>query len=109
MVKITDEKVTEWINNFGQVIKEKYSPETIIIFGSRARGDHLIESDVDMIIVSQKFEGTNWLERIRDVSDLWEGLVVLEALCYTPQEFEYKKNQIGIVNQAVSEGLELEV
>lgn len=108
MDRITDKIVKEWIDNFLEVIKEKYSPEKVLIFGSRARGDHLIDSDVDMIIVSEKFEGINWLERIRNVSTDWEGLVLLEPLCYTPKEFEEKKKEIGIVNQAVKEGIELE-
>jgi len=92
-----------------EVINQKYSPEKVIIFGSRARGDHLLEGDFDMIIVSREFEGMNWLDRIRDVPDLWEGLVLLEPLCYTPKEFEEKKREIGIVGQSVAEGIEIEV
>lgn len=107
MDKITDEKVDKWLERFLKIIKEKYSPEKVLIFGSRARGDHLLESDVDMIIVSSQFEGINWIKRIREVSDLWEGLVLLEPLCYTPHEFEEKRKLIGIVNQAVKEGVEV--
>ncbi len=39
---------------------------------------------------------------------LWESPLDLEALCYTPLEFEVKKKEIGIVQQAVKEGLEIE-
>ncbi len=109
MDKITDVRVREWIDHFLQIIHHEYEPEKVLIFGSRARGDNLVDSDLDMFIVSQRFEGVNWLERIREVSDLWDGFVLLEPLCYTPQEFEEKKNQIGIVNQAVEEGIELKV
>lgn len=80
-----------------------------MIFRSRARGDHLLESDVDLIIVSRKFEGVNWLTRIRDVVDLWSGLILLEPLCYTPEEFDEKCKEIVIVSQAVKDGLELKV
>lgn len=107
MDKITDEQVGKWLDRFLKIIKEKYQPEKILIFGSRARGDHLLESDMDIIIVSSKFQGIDWIKRIREVSDLWEGLVLLEPLCYTPQEFEEKRKQIGIVNQAVKEGVEV--
>jgi len=31
----------------------------------------------------------------------------IEPLCYTPEEFEKKKKQIGIVSRAVKEGIEL--
>jgi hypothetical protein len=88
-------------------IKDIYSPEKILLFGSRARGDHLVDSDVDILIVSEHFEGVNWLKRIGDVSLYWDGLVALELLCYTPAEFEEKTRMIGIVNEAVREGVEL--
>ena len=45
MDKFTDERVKMWMDEFLQLIKEKYSPEKILIFGSRARGDYLLESD----------------------------------------------------------------
>jgi len=109
MDRITDRKVKEWIDRFLATIKEKYYPQKVLLFGSRARGDNLIDSDVDMIIVSKKFEGVNWLKRIRDVSVFWDGLVPLEPICYTPEEFEEKKKMIGIVSEAVKEGIELPV
>jgi predicted nucleotidyltransferase len=109
MDRITDRNIIDWIDRFLAVIKEKYSPEKVLLFGSRARGDHLVDSDVDMIIVSERFEGVNWLKRIRDVSVYWEGLVPLEPICYTPAEFEKKKKMIGIVSEAVKEGVELVV
>lgn len=107
MDRITDGAVKEWVDRFLAVIIDKYLAEKVLLFGSRARGDHLIDSDVDMIIVSKKFEGVNWLKRIRDISVEWEGLVLLEAICYTPEEFEEKRDEIGIVNEAVKEGIEL--
>ena len=107
MVAITDKTVNKWIKNFVKKINKKYSPEKIILFGSRARKDNLIESDVDMIVVSKKFENIKWPVRIGDVADEWEGYVVLEPLCYTPEEFAFKKKQIGIVQQAVKEGIAL--
>ncbi|MDY6964992.1 MAG: nucleotidyltransferase domain-containing protein, partial [Halobacteriota archaeon] len=71
MDRITDGVVKEWIDRFLAVISDKYPAERVLLFGSRARGDHLIDSDVDMIIVSEKFEGVNWLKRIRDISVEW--------------------------------------
>jgi predicted nucleotidyltransferase len=89
------------------ILKKNTIQKKILIFGSRARGDHLIESDVDMIIVSKKFEGINWIKRIQEVSELWEGMVLSETLCYTPKEFEEKQKEWGIVRQAVKEGIEV--
>ncbi|RZN16178.1 MAG: nucleotidyltransferase domain-containing protein [Methanosarcinales archaeon] len=92
MDRITDRNVKKWINRFLAVISDKYSAEKVLLFG---------------IIVGKKFEGINWLKRLRDVSVEWEGLVLLEAICYTPEEFGEKKKEIGIVSEAVKEGIEL--
>lgn len=107
MVAVTDKDIKKWIARFEKKIRAKYQPDKIILFGSRARKDNLLESDVDMIIVSKKFIEFPWPKRIGDVGELWDGLVPLEPLCYTPEEFERKKKQIGIVKQAVEEGIEL--
>jgi hypothetical protein len=64
---------------------------------SRARGDHLIESDIDFLIVPAQFEGTNWREHIIAASGNWDKKQMLEPLCFTPEEFEVKKKLIGIV------------
>lgn len=104
---ITDRNVKEWIDSFVAAIVEKYSPEKILLFGSRARGDNLVDSDVDILIVSKKFEGINWLERIRDASIFWDGMVRLDVICYTPPEFEEKKRMVGIVSEAAREGKDL--
>ena len=79
----------------------------MILFGSRARNEHLLESDVDVLIVSDRFANVKWPRRVGDVAELWDGLVALEPLCYTPEEFEEKCQQIGIVREAVSQGIEL--
>ena len=107
MVTITNKIVNAWIKHFVKKINQKYTPELILLFGSRARKDHLLESDVDMIIVSKKFKNIKWPVRLGDVAVEWEGFVDIEPLCYTPEEFAVKKKQIGIVQQAVKEGVVL--
>ncbi len=105
MVEFADEEVKKWIEDFKKKVISKYSPERILLFGSRARGDNLKESDIDIIIISDKFEGIKWPNRIADVAELWEGLIAIEPLCYTSKEFRSKKNQLGIVRKAVEEGI----
>ena len=60
-----------------------------------------------MIIVSPKFANMKWPRRLGEVAELWDGMVVILPLCYTPEEFEKKKEEIGIVRQAVEEGIVL--
>lgn len=105
MAEFEDEEIKEWIKNFKEKVISKYNPENILLFGSRARGDNLKESDIDIIIISDKFKGVKWPNRIADVAELWEGLIVIEPLCYTPEEFRRKKRQLGIVRKAVEEGI----
>lgn len=107
MVRGPDEQTIALLREHLQYIRAKFTPEKILLFGSRARGDHLIESDIDILIVSDKFEGMGWRERIITAFSDWNKQQMLEPLCYTPAEFEKKKRQIGIVKQALEEGIEL--
>ncbi|SCG85404.1 nucleotidyltransferase domain-containing protein [Methanobacterium congolense] len=98
----------EEIKEFQKRVNEEFNPEVFILFGSRARGDYLKESDYDFIIVSRKFEGIHFLERIYRVLELWDYDWDVDILPYTPEEFSVKKDQIGIVNEAVKQGIVLE-
>ena len=66
-------------------------------------------SDVDIILVSKSFEGIAFTERMSRMYAYWEGEVPLEVICYTPEEFERKKRQIGTIKTAVREGKKLTV
>ncbi|MET1101549.1 MAG: nucleotidyltransferase domain-containing protein [Pyrodictiaceae archaeon] len=58
---------------------------TAILYGSYARGDFNLWSDIDLIVVSKAFEGARPLDRYDMVSDLLEANV--EPLLLTPNEF----------------------
>lgn len=79
----------------------------MILFGSRARGEHLKGSDVDLLVVSPDFAGIPFLKRIREIVALWDSDLDLEVLPYTPDEFERKRREIGIVAVAAAEGVEI--
>lgn len=83
--------------------------EKAIIFGSRVRGDYLEDSDIDLILVSDDFEGIFFTDRASKIYRLWEGSEPLELLCYTKREFNKKKKMIGIVREAVKEGISAKV
>jgi predicted nucleotidyltransferase len=101
-------KGAEEIENFLVQVKKKFNPELILLFGSRARDEHLKASDYDLLIVSESFQGVHFLERIYKLLEFWDYNWDVDILPYTPEEFHKKKNQIGIVNQAVKEGIILE-
>ena len=102
MVKKTDVIITKL-----RRLKRKYNAERMILFGSRARWDFFEESDVDVLIISDKFRKKNMLQRMVDVQMNWDADQFLESFCYTPEEFEKNKNRIGIIQKALEEGIEL--
>ena len=102
-----DKETAQIGKKFATKIKKAYSPEKIILFGSRARGDHFKNSDFDFIIVSKKFSKTKFLYRASGLYDYWNEPVDIEAFCYTPEEFERMRKIIGTVQNAVKEGIEL--
>jgi uncharacterized protein len=94
----------EEIAGFIRTLREQYSPDQIILFGSRARGDHWKPSDYDFIVVSQRFVGVGWHDRMVQILKLWNRPEGLDVLPYTPQEFEDKKLNSSTVRSAVREG-----
>lgn len=97
----------ESLDEFIKILKTTIKPEKVILFGSRARGDNLKTSDYDIIIVSKYFENVPFLRRMRKIYDLWNKKEHLDVLCYTPEEFERKRKEIGTVRKAVEEGIVL--
>jgi len=95
------------VGRLKDALARRFRLTRMILFGSRARGDHLRTSDVDLIVVSPDFVDMPFLKRIREVVALWEGDLDLEVLPYTPEELARKENEIGIVARAVREGIEI--
>ena len=69
-----DRERAETLDDLVRLIKNEFNTELVLLFGSRARGDNLIESDYDIIIVSKDFEGINFIKRMGLVQDLWDGI-----------------------------------
>jgi predicted nucleotidyltransferase len=97
----------EGIAKFLRRVDERFPLERAVLFGSRARGDELVESDYDLLLASQAFAGMGFAERIAEVHALWDLPEGLEPLCYAPDELERKRREIGIVAEALREGREL--
>ncbi|MBI4147273.1 nucleotidyltransferase domain-containing protein [Candidatus Woesearchaeota archaeon] len=100
----TDPKIKDFVKR----VQNNFKIAKAIFFGSRARGDHFKNSDYDIILVSQDFEGIFFTKRISMMYDFWRYYPLeIEPICYTPKEFSQKKKEIGLVRQAVKEGINL--
>ncbi len=102
-----DRETAEIARRFIRKLMKKYTIYKAILFGSRARGDHLKTSDFDFIIVSPDFEGVYFPKRMSSIYEYWDEKYDIEPLCYTPKEFDEKKREIGVVSEAVREGVEI--
>jgi acid stress-induced BolA-like protein IbaG/YrbA len=63
-----------------------------------------------LVLVSEHFDGVPWLERVYQAGSLWDALemgAAVEVHCYTPAEFERKRDQLKVVREAADHGLEL--
>lgn len=91
-----------------KIIVREVSPETIILFGSRARGDSRPDSDVDLLIVeTEPFSPQR--SRRKETARLYIALKELDVskdiLLYSRDEFEHWKNSKNhVVGRAVREG-----
>jgi hypothetical protein len=65
---------------------EKLRPRSIILYGSMARGDYGVGSDVDILVISDDLP-PNFLERLRLLSEANPTLAPIQAVGYTPAEF----------------------
>lgn len=79
--------------------------QKVILFGSQATGQATKESDIDLIVVAPDFEEMGFFERVKAIHKYWNLNYPVDFLCYTPQEFEKKKNRISIVSEALKEGV----
>jgi predicted nucleotidyltransferase len=90
---------------FAKRVRDQFPDAEIFLFGSRARGDHMLESDFDFIIVSDHFENILFYKRMPLIYEIWDEHYDIEPLCYTKEEFQKKKKQLSIVNEALKEAI----
>ena len=63
-----------------------------------------------LILVSPAYDGMPWLERVYQAGALWDALEMgapADVHCYTPAEFERKRESLRSVREAVEQGLDL--
>jgi len=80
---------------------EAVDPDRIILFGSRARGDHRPDSDVDLLIVRDSTEPRH--RRVIRAYRALRGLgISKDILWYTPQEVA---DWAGVINHVICRAL----
>ena len=91
------------IQEFASRVVKKFRPQAIILFGSRARGDHLLHSNYDFIILSDHFAGMPWLDRISAIVKLWATNERIDVIPYALEEFEDRKINSSTIRNALKD------
>ncbi len=71
----------------------------------RERGPEFV-----VILVSSAYEGMPWLERVYQAGSLWDALEMgapADVHCYTPAEFDRKRETMRIVRETSESGMDL--
>lgn len=85
-------------------IVEKFDPDRIILFGSRARGDHRPDSDIDLLVV-MPVDGSVRDKRVEIRVALNSMHVAKDIVVVTPDQYRRWRDVPGtIVYPAIQEG-----
>ena len=103
--RVTDPEIRKFILEKLTMINRAFSPQHVIIFGSHSRGEARDDSDIDMVIVADSFGEVKWPDRGGLLLNTIRPDHAVDALCYTPEEFERKRKWPGIVRSAAEEGI----
>ncbi len=106
--KTIPDKIRKVLEEFVNKFRCEVDPNAkIYLFGSYARGTWLSDSDLDLIIVSEKFRGLKIHERYALTRNLLPADISVELLLYTPEEFEKLKKKSIILQDAAEYWIEL--
>ena len=103
-----DKKTDKIVRSFVKEVRKKIPSSKIYLFGSRVNGNAKKDSDYDFLIISKDFRGSNFEKRSSEIYFLKRKIpAAMDIICYTPEEFKKKRNQIGIVKTAIEQGVEI--
>ena len=95
----------EKLKEFKKEVSNHMPLEKLIFFGSTAMGKVDRHSDIDLIIVSKKFDKIRPIERGLNLYDYWHIDSPVDFLCYTPEEFKEAIKRIGLAAAAMKHGI----
>ncbi|WP_069806781.1 nucleotidyltransferase domain-containing protein [Vulcanisaeta thermophila] len=77
------EEVIREVMEYVMKLRARWGKLTAILYGSYARGDFNLWSDVDVILITEHFRGREFITRCVELIDAPPRL---EPICWTPEE-----------------------
>jgi len=93
-------KAKETMSQLGKGLRREYTDVQAYLFGSYADGTWMEDSDFDVVVVSDRFEGKTFAERVAAVRHLAPRNKPFEILAYTPAEFRKAKVRSIVLQDA---------
>jgi Nucleotidyltransferase domain. len=105
-VKLSERRKRELVR-FLKRLKRELGVMEVYIFGSRAYGNPLLESDLDMIVVSEEFGKRSFIENMEVLSRMWDGSFTVEMFPYTPEQLKKYAERKTVVSEALRKGIRI--
>lgn len=104
-----DDVAKRFLDQKLETIRKEFAPTHLVVFGSRATGTARTDSDIDLIIVSERFRDISVPNRPGHfLNTIWPDIPI-DAICYTPEEFDaLTQKQWPFVRNAIRTGVEIQ-
>lgn len=101
-------QIQKQLEIFKKRVNKKFKPAKIILFGSYAKKNADEYSDIDILVISNKFKKMKESERFSQLYKLSEGLYPdINAFGFTPEEIK-KTSKLSTLYEALKTGIVLQ-
>ena len=107
--EVKDPELRRFLDESLERVRSGLEPQKFWLFGSRVTGHPDRWSDIDVLVVSQRFDGMRVLDRLELFDRHARPHRHVDALCFTPEEYEYQLSQPTLVAEIVKYGLGVRV
>ncbi len=83
--------------------------EHAIFFGSRERGDERPHSDLNLVLLDDRFEGQALGRLLQELQSKWKSDVHLELLPCSPEQFSEMQEWNALAREAARRGLSIHI
>lgn len=95
-------KALDYAQKYSKIVKERFEPSKIIMFGSYVNGTANDDSDIDIAVIFDKFNG-NWLKAS---SELWR-MTYDVSTTIEPVLLDISADKSGFAHEILRTGIEV--